>query len=273
MKRYVNASKAALFYFFSSLSLLLITAPAFAGPPDAIVPNPNQGTWQTTLLGRDIQGYAVDGSDPSAVFLYDTDLNITWLRNADIAGGEANWNESIARINYPNILPDLYKSQYGGFTGWRMPDMPDYDPVDPGSIFSFGGTLSGYNVDTSHNEMAHLFYVSLGNKARYTTDFPLTGIEQTGYGLTNTGDFLNMKASKYWAGTQYSSSQAYKWTLDMRDGGVDISCCSWFTMAVRDGDVLVSSVPEPETYAMMLVGLGVMVAIARRRKAKQTENY
>lgn len=32
----------------------------------------------------------------------------------------------------------------------------------------------------------------------------------------------------------------------------------------------VSAVPEPETYPMMLAGLGLMGAIARRRKAKQT---
>ncbi len=32
---------------------------------------------------------------------------------------------------------------------------------------------------------------------------------------------------------------------------------------------VVSSVPEPETYAMMLTGLGLMGAIARRRKSKQ----
>ena len=31
----------------------------------------------------------------------------------------------------------------------------------------------------------------------------------------------------------------------------------------------VSSVPEPETYALMLAGLGLMGAVARRRKAKQ----
>ena len=31
----------------------------------------------------------------------------------------------------------------------------------------------------------------------------------------------------------------------------------------------VTAVPEPETYAMLLAGLGVMGAVARRRKAKQ----
>jgi hypothetical protein len=40
--------------------------------------------------------------------------------------------------------------------------------------------------------------------------------------------------------------------------------------ALIDGVVVTAAVPEPETYAMMLVGLGVMGAIARRRKVKQT---
>jgi hypothetical protein len=36
------------------------------------------------------------------------------------------------------------------------------------------------------------------------------------------------------------------------------------------GNETVTVVPEPETYAMMLAGLGLMGAITRRRKAKQT---
>ncbi len=32
----------------------------------------------------------------------------------------------------------------------------------------------------------------------------------------------------------------------------------------------VSAVPEPETYAMLLAGLGLVGAIARRRKSKAT---
>ena len=36
-----------------------------------------------------------------------------------------------------------------------------------------------------------------------------------------------------------------------------------------DNLVFTSAVPEPKTYALMLAGLGLMGAIARRRKAKQ----
>jgi hypothetical protein len=35
---------------------------------------------------------------------------------------------------------------------------------------------------------------------------------------------------------------------------------------VRDGDVM-TAVPEPETYAMLLAGMGLLATIARRRKA------
>lgn len=40
--------------------------------------------------------------------------------------------------------------------------------------------------------------------------------------------------------------------------------------ASADYTSVVSSVPEPETYAMMLAGLGLMAGIARRRKHKTT---
>ena len=44
---------------------------------------------QAALVGRDINGIAVAGSSAGAVFLYDTDLNITWLRNTNAAAGSS----------------------------------------------------------------------------------------------------------------------------------------------------------------------------------------
>lgn len=46
--------------------------------------------------------------------------------------------------------------------------------------------------------------------------------------------------------------------------GTSFSDVSWSTSVVT-----ASAVPEPETYAMMLAGLGLMGAVARRRKGKQ----
>jgi PEP-CTERM motif len=50
------------------------------------------------------------------------------------------------------------------------------------------------------------------------------------------------------------------------DGGVHVRSLA---SGRSESLVTVSAVPEPETYAMMLAGLGLMGAVARRRKAKQ----
>ncbi|MBK9347983.1 MAG: PEP-CTERM sorting domain-containing protein [Burkholderiales bacterium] len=41
------------------------------------------------------------------------------------------------------------------------------------------------------------------------------------------------------------------------------------TLNVDDLKITVTSVPEPETYAMLLAGLGLIGAVARRRQSKQ----
>lgn len=43
---------------------------------------PGQGTWETTLQPRDLDGNAANG--PEA--FYDTVLDITWLRDANVKG-------------------------------------------------------------------------------------------------------------------------------------------------------------------------------------------
>jgi hypothetical protein len=45
-----------------------------------------------------------------------------------------------------------------------------------------------------------------------------------------------------------------------------IPWCSW-TATLKSYTYDVAAVPEPETYAMLLAGLGLVGAIARRRKS------
>ena len=55
-----------------------------AGYPAGV---PGQGTWETTLKARDLDGDHVTDA------FYDTELNITWLRNADVKG-VVRWNKA-----------------------------------------------------------------------------------------------------------------------------------------------------------------------------------
>jgi hypothetical protein len=81
------------------------------------------------------------------------------------------------------------------------------------------------------------------------------------------------------AGTQYSTGTLDIWEISVANlTSLPISNY-WLQIngtVVGSGgsyggnaNLVVSAVPEPETYAMMLAGLGLMGAVARRRKAKQ----
>ena len=143
---------------------------------------------------------------------------------------------------------------------WRLPTMaanPSYGESYDGS------TSTGYNVPGSSSEMASLFFKTLGNKSNVDT----SGNYQAGGGLTNTGSFQNMQSSGYWLGTEYVPSPNRAWTFHTgltNQLGSDKGYAAWSAMAVRSGDVM-AAVPEPETYMMLLLGLGAVGALSRRR--------
>jgi len=218
-----------------------------------VLPAQAAGTWETTLLGRDINLNAVAATDVSAVYLYDTTLNVTWLRDANVNGAQT-WANATAWVDSLST-----GSGATAIDNWRLPTMTDTGT--PGCNFSNNGTDCGYNPDTSTSEMASLFYNTLGNKAVYNT----SGAVQAGFGLTNAGSFQNMQSSAYWLGTEYALGPLNAWYFGTNGGGQNANAKSlqFYALAVRPGDV--SPAPEPETYLMLLMGLGVVGAISRRR--------
>lgn len=215
---------------------------------------PGQGAWETTLLPRDIDGDTVTDA------FYDAALDITWLRDADV-NGLMEWDTAKTWADTLVV---------GGVGGWRLPKTVDTGA--PGCDFSFaGGTDCGYNVDTASSEMAHLYYVTLGNLSPCPPGNPTcsgAGVPQPGSGLTNTGGFQNLDPTYYWSGTEYAPSPGLAWQFVTIYGYQHFQCSSGFgafAMAVRPGDV--AAVPEPQTYAMLLLGLGAVLLAARRRPA------
>ena len=164
--------------------LTLIAAMGLSGAANAVAVN-GQGTWETTLQGRDL-----DGNLSTAEAYYDTSLNITWLANANVAG-LMNWADANAWAAGLNI---------NSITGWRLPTVTDTGTS--GCNFAYTGTDCGFNVAPT-GEMAHMFYVTLGDKAYYNT----SGVgPQAGWGLTNTGLFSNVYFGAYWSATEYAPS-------------------------------------------------------------------
>ena len=225
---------------------------------------PGQGTWETTLQPRDL-----DKNGQIDAF-YDTDLDITWLRNANV-NGQMTWGAANAWA--ANLV-------IGAYSDWRLPTMVDTGA--PGCDWSggAGGTDCGYNMPSAAAkvEFAHLYFVTLGNKAYCdpaTSTVSVCNV-QPGWGLAaNTGDFQGMGDNQYsyWLGLELALSQRppyvpyqnFAWYYDTSGGQAPRSKLDQLqAIAVHAGDI--GAVPEPETYALMLLGLAALVASKRLRK-------
>jgi hypothetical protein len=230
---------------FTATALLLCGTAAQAAPVSG------QGTWETTLQARDLDG---DGATDA---FYDTELNVTWLRNAN-ANGRMDWQGAQTWVS--NLI-------VGNYGGWRLPTMIDTGAL--GCDFSeAGGTDCGYNVltksgSTVYSEFAHLHYNTLGNKAPYV---PGSGVFQPGWGLSNTGNFQNLRSDEFWLDTESAKSSGSAWFFNTNYGFQFYRAKEYglYAVAVRPGDVT-AAIPEPGTYALMLAGLIALVVVRRRR--------
>lgn len=218
------------------------------------------------LQGRDINGNPVAANGASAVFEYDPNLGITWLRDWNV-NGLGDWNTQVAWAAGLTV---------GAYSGWALPSVTDTG--SPGCDWSYaGGTDCGSNVDTSTSPLAYLWYVELGNLA-YCPPGNATctgnGTPQPGWGPTNTGPFSNVRSSGYyWSGTEYAPATSSAWFFRYSDGvqANDDKGSQMYAVAVRPGDV--ASAPEPATIALLSAGLGGLGLTRKRLRAPRPRLY
>jgi len=233
------------------------------------------GAAHAALQGRDLNGSAA-----SFEAYYDTELNITWLADANYAKtsgydatGEMNWTDAnawAAGLSFSNGV-QVYDN-------WRLPTLTPINGVRFQYVGSSdGSTDEGYNISapgsvfagSKASEMAHLFYNTLGNPSYET----LTGANSgacpgPNYCVQNTGPFSNMKSWIYWTGLEYGNNTSRAWNFIPIDGSQDRDpkTETYYAWAVSAGDI--AAVPEAQTYALMLAGLALVGAVSRRRTQK-----
>jgi len=186
--------------------------------------------------------------------IYDQDLNITWLADANTAGAPMTWAD--ANSWALNLV-------YGGYDDWRLPTT--LQPDSSCSFQSLGGTFSLGNSCTG-SEMGHLFYNELGGTA--------------GSSILSSSDpdlalFTNIQADGYWSGTEFDTSNAWYFLMDNGDQNFGHKSDEFplYAWAVRDGGATdpspsPSQVPEPGT--LLLMGSGIAGLIGFGRKKKET---
>jgi hypothetical protein len=225
--------------------------------------------------------------DRGGGLLYDDVLNVTWLQDANYAktsgydtDGRMNWttaNTWAANLSFHDSVRNVE------LTGWRLAaNTPVYVDWNYNYVLD-GSTDIGYNIASPHSELSYMYYVNLGLKGFYSS----TGIEQPDFGVlgnggpgfadqATVGPVNNLQSYFYWSGTAYTPDSATPnpatprgWYFSTYDGFQHRSpqTNENYAWAVRPGDVA-APIPEPEAYAMMFAGLGLLGVAARRRNQK-----
>jgi len=230
---------------------------ALAAPADATLTRIGTATYESS-------SYSLIYDDaPALVWLdYSNDNGEnTWQSQMDWAAG-LNGSGVLAQ----SILPGFDVTWTGS---WKLPDTnPATDEYEYGED---GTTSAGYNITSS--EMGDLYYNALGNLGFFGTN----GDYQDGWGLMNTGLFVNLLDSVYWSATSYAPDDD-AWNFYMSDGYQDEGWkeYGYYGLAVRSAQVSqaqasstqTSSVPEPGT--MMLMASGLAGLFFARRKFSGT---
>ena len=185
--------------------------------------------------------------------VYDDDLDVTWLADADANNGRMTWLDANAWAASLAV---------GGFTDWRLPTTadPDASCTDDAAGTNPSADAIGWNCTGS--ELGHLFYNELGGTA---------GISILSSGDPDLALFSNIQPF-YWSSTQSVAKPDFAWIFEpvhdfQLHSGVQQTVAKGnieWAWAVRTGDV--GAVPIPAAAWLFGSALGLLGWMRRTRR-------
>lgn len=211
------------------------------------------GMGASSIADAALVGRSLDADLSTIEAYYETEANITWLRDANYAdtSGYDN-NGSMTWDNANNWVANL---NIDGITGWRLPNTIQPDPSCDYQSQTTGLSIGRY---CTGSEMNNMFSNVLGND---------------GF-LMNMGGFINLPptwdSGYFWQALELSYDTDRAFSFEMIDGYQQTHSKSvgMYAWAVHDGDVgVASAVPVPAAVWLFGSGLIGLVGLARRKKA------
>lgn len=192
--------------------------------------------------------------------IYDTDLDITWLADANYAktsGYDADglmmWNDANTFASTVNI---------DGYTGWRLPSSSMIDSTCS-NLSDINGSAYNFGVNCTGSELGHLFYDELGGGA-------WMGIHDHTDTDHSLELFTNLYGGHYWSTlipVDDYLAESFHFHFDANGGfqrhhEINNTFAVWL---VHDGDI--AGVPEPDTLMLMSIGL-LLTGWSMRKKQR-----
>lgn len=168
--------------------------------------------------------------------IYDDVLNITCLQDANYAltSGYPSWN---GKMQFDAANAWAAQLVYGGYADWRLPTVAPVHGSTFNHTFSYDGSTDyAYNISypgrisppdpagaypySTQNELAYMFYVNLGNLAKFRTDGTTrSGSSGIDFGMVNTSFvdgatgktvfFKNLYNYLYWTDIAVNAGYAF----------------------------------------------------------------